>query len=34
MEEAWEAGFNQEGPPSLLGDADARLLAWRVQPCV
>lgn len=26
MEEAWEAGFNQEGPPSLLGDAKVRLL--------
>lgn len=40
MEEAWEAPFNQEGPPSLLGDAKVRLLilpqvhAMAAQPCV
>lgn len=35
MDEAWEAQFNQEGPPSLLGDAKVRLLILpEVHACV
>lgn len=40
METAWEARFNQEGPPSPLGDAKVRLLilpqvhAWRIGPAL